>query len=328
MKGLQLSDYGDPAQVVKLVDVPDFGAPGPDEIIIEVEASPVEPTDLYIIAGVYGLLPPLPHLLGAQGVGRVAAIGRKVKHLKEGDRTIVPPLTNAWVSRVKTNAQWLRPLPKGDVNQLSMLGINPPTAYLLLTEFVQLKRGDWVIQTAANSSVGRSLIAIAKARGIRTVNVVRRPELLEELKALGGDVVLVDGPDLPKRIAAATDNAKITLALDGVGGSATQRLLSSMVVYGTVIVWSGMSGEPSSVAGPHLVFSGQTVRGFWIVNWFQVPGNIDRVGAIYEELAPLIASGAISMPVAGEFRLDQYPEALALAAKYSGKAIFLPNARD
>src|SRR5690242_15723209 len=99
MKGLQLTAYGDPAQVVRLVDVPDVGAPGPDEVIIEVEASPVDPTDLYIIAGVYGELPPLPHFLGCEGVGRVVAVGREVKHLKHGDRTIVPPLGNAWVGR-------------------------------------------------------------------------------------------------------------------------------------------------------------------------------------------------------------------------------------
>ena len=327
MKGLQLTAYGDPSAVVELVEVPDVGAPGPDEVVIDVEASPVEPTDLYIIAGVYGQLPPLPHLLGAQGVGRVSAAGRDVKHLKEGDRTLVPPLSNAWVNQVKTSAPWLRPLPEGDVSQLSMLGINPPTAYLLLTEFVQLKPGDWVIQNGASSGVGRSVIAVAKAQDIKTVNVVRRPELVDELKALGGDIVLVDGPDLPQRIAAATDKAKISLALDGVGGSATQHLLDSIVLYGTVVVYADMSGEPFTVSGPQLLFSGQTIRGFWIVNWFQAQTSFDKVTAVYQELAPIVASGALSFPIVGEYSLEQYPEALAVAAKYRGKAIFKPNAR-
>lgn len=88
-----------------------------------------------------------------------------------------------------------------------------------------------------------------------------------------------------------------------------------------------MSGEPAAIPPPHMVFTGQVVRGFWIVNWLKIPGNLERFGAICEELAPLIASGGISMPVAGEFSLDQYPEALALAAKYRGKAIFRPNIR-
>lgn len=138
MKGLQIAEYGKPADVVKLVEIPEVGAPGPDEIVIDVVASSIEPTDLYMAEGIYAYLPPLPHLLGCQGVGRVSAVGRGVRGLKEGDLTLVPPLSNAWVNRVKTNAPWLRPLPKGDVNQLSMLGINPPTAYLLLTYFVPL----------------------------------------------------------------------------------------------------------------------------------------------------------------------------------------------
>ncbi len=253
MQGLQLTGYGDPADVIKLVDVPDVGAPRPDEVVIDVEASPVEPTDLYIVAGVYGLLPPLPHLLGAQGAGRVSAVGRNVKYLKEGDRCMVPPLSSAWVNKVKAEASFLRPLPSGDVNQLSMLGINPLTAYLLLTEFRPLKAGDWIIQNGANSSVGRAVIPIAKARGIRTVSVVRRLELVDEMTALGGDVVLIDGLDLPRRIAAATDKAKIELALDSVGGLATQRLLNSIVLQGTVIVYSAMSGEPLAVSNPPLV---------------------------------------------------------------------------
>ncbi|MGH1574894.1 alcohol dehydrogenase catalytic domain-containing protein [Methylobacterium sp. P31] len=118
----------------------------------------------------------MPHLLGCEGVGRVTAVGPDVEHLKPGDLTVVPPLSNAWVERVKVSASWLRPLPAGDVEQLSLLGINPPTAALLLSEFVTLKAGDWVVVTAANSAVGRSLVPIARSRGIRTVCVVRRPE--------------------------------------------------------------------------------------------------------------------------------------------------------
>lgn len=323
MKSIQLSAYGDPAEVVKLVDVPDVGAPGPDEIVIDLEAAPVEPSDLYMIAGIYGNLPPLPHILGIQGVGRVSALGRNVKHLKEGDRTLVPPFEPSWVERVKTNATWLRALPNADVNQLSMLGINPATAYLILTEFVQLKPGSWVVQNAANSSVGRAVIAIAKARNLKTVNVVRRAEVVDEIKALGGDVVLVDGPDLPERIASATGHAAIALGLDGVGGDATQNLLSSVSLYGTVVVWSGMSGAPFTASGPRLLFFDQTIRGFWIFNYFRAP-NLEKVTAMYEELVPLVVSGALTFPVSGEYSFEQHQDAIKVAEKYSGKAILKP----
>jgi NADPH:quinone reductase-like Zn-dependent oxidoreductase len=325
MKGLQLVAYGDPAQVIKLIDVPEFGSVEANDIVIDIEASAIEPTDQYIIAGVYGELPPLPHLLGCTGVGRVSAIGRDVKHLKVGDRTIAPMKSNAWVTRIKTDATWLRALPDGDVNQLAMLGMNPVTALLLLTDFVKLNAGDWVISTAANSAIGRSVIPIAKARGLRTVNIVRRLELVDEIKALGGDVVLVSGPDLVTRIAAATDNAKIKLALDGVGGETTQQLVDALTVYGAVVIWSGMGGALSPINNIPIIFTGKSLHGFWIMNWLRIPGNPERLGAIYDELAPLVASGKISFPIVGEFRLDQYVEALALAGKYRGKVIFHPN---
>lgn len=228
MKALQLTAYGEPGDVVKLVDLPDFGSPEADEIIIRIEASAIEPTDQYIIAGIYGELPPLPHFLGCTGVGRVVAVGGNVEHLKVGDRTLIPINGYGWAEYVKTTAKWLRALPDGDVNQLSMLGMNPMTALLLLTEFAKLERGDWLISTAANSAVGRAVIPIARKRGYRTVNLVRRPELIDELKALGGDVVLVDGPDLSARIAAETGQPKFPLVLDGVGGATTQRLLDCL----------------------------------------------------------------------------------------------------
>ena len=97
MKSIQLTAYGNPADVVTLVDVPDVSTPGPEEVVIDVEAAPVDPSDLYMIAGTYGNLPPLPHILGIEGVGRVSARGRNVQHLKEGDRTLVPPFTPSWV---------------------------------------------------------------------------------------------------------------------------------------------------------------------------------------------------------------------------------------
>ena len=128
---------------------------------------------------------------GTEGAGRVVAVGSDIKHLREGDRTLVPFLHPAWAERIKTDAPWRRPLPPGDVNQVAMLGVNPPTAYRLLTDIVKLPPGSWVIQNAGNSSVGRATIAIAKPLGLRTVNVVRRDEAVAELKALGGDVVVV-----------------------------------------------------------------------------------------------------------------------------------------
>jgi len=325
MKAIQLQGYGDPAEVVRLVDVPVVGAPGPDEFIIDVEATPINGTDFMMMAGIYGFQPPLPHILGVEGVGRVSAVGRNVKHVREGDRTLIPPATPSWVERVKTDAAWLRPLPNADVSQLAMLGINPPTAYLLLTEFGPLNPGDWIIQNGATSSVGRSVVVLAKAMGIKTVNVVRREESIAEIKALGGDIVLVDGADLPKRVAQETGHAKIALAFDMVGGEATLNLLQSITFNGTVVLYSALSRKPFIGSSPQMIFNQQTIRGFWLVNWFKA-AKPDAVIAGYEQLASLIASGAISASIAGTYSFDKFPEALALASRFSGgKVILTPH---
>lgn len=124
----------------------------------------------------------------------------------------------------------MRPLPdQADPLQLSMMTINPPTAALLSSEFVTLRPGDWVIQNAANSAVGLYLVQLARIRGYRTVNVVRRPDAAAAVRDTGGDVVLVDGEDLATRVVEATDGAAIHLGIDAVGGPASGRLATRCV---------------------------------------------------------------------------------------------------
>src|SRR5258708_10811845 len=181
MKAIQIQAFGKPTDVAQCVNIADVGAPDANEVVVPLEASPINQYDLLMIAGGYGYSPPLPAIVGTEGAGRVIAVGSGVKHLKEGDRTLVPFLHPAWAERVKTNAPWLRPLPPGDVNQFAMMGVNPPTAYLLLTDIVKLPGGSWVIQNGANSGVGRSPTPGAKWRRRKTVHRVRAAEMRTEI---------------------------------------------------------------------------------------------------------------------------------------------------
>ena len=320
MQAIQIEAFGNPAEVLKVVDVPDVGVPAEGEVVIALEASPINMSDLLMIAGRYGYRPKLPSVMGTEGVGRVIAVGSGVTHLKQGDRTLVPYPSPAWAERIKADASRLRPLPGGDVHQLAMLGINPPTAYLMLTDFVTLPSGSWVIQNSANSGVGRALIAIAKSLGLRTVNVVRRDDVVAEIKAIGGDVVLVDGPDLAKRVAAETGNARIALAIDGVADTATMNLLGCLAETGLLVFYSAISGKPFVGAAQHLIFRDISIRGFWLANWFNA-AKPDQITQMYDRLTPLVASGAISTPIAGTYRFAEIAEAVAVASKNRGKAL-------
>jgi NADPH:quinone reductase-like Zn-dependent oxidoreductase len=325
MKAIQIKEFGNPTDVARCVDIADVGAPGANEVVIAVEASPINPYDLMLIAGTYGYRPPLPSVVGTEGVGRVMAVGAGVKHLKEGDRTLVPFLHPPWAERVKVNAPWLRPLPPGDVKQFAMMGVNPPTAYLLLTDIVELPRGSWVIQSGASSGVGRAVVAIAKTLGLRTVNIVRRSETVAAVKALGGDVVLVDAADLPKRVAAETGNATMALALDGVADTSPLNLMSCLPDGGVLVSYGTAGYKPMVVNPGNLIFRKQTIRGYWLRFWYQ-SARPEEITAMFDRLAPLVASGAIATPVVASYRLDQVAEALAKAAESRGRVLFVPRA--
>jgi NADPH:quinone reductase-like Zn-dependent oxidoreductase len=232
----------------------------------------------------------------------------------------VPYPAPAWAERIKADASRLRPLPGGDIQQFAMLGINPPTAYLVLTDFVSLPSGSWVIQNSANSGVGRALIPIAKSLGLKTVNVVRRDDVVAEIKAIGGDVVLVDGPDLAKRVAAETGNAPIALAADGVGDVSTANLLECLAEKGVHVFYSMMSGKPPVVPARQLIYRDISMRGFWLANWFR-DAEPDQITEMYDRLTPLVASGAISAPIAGTYRFAEIAEAVAVASKSRGKVL-------
>ena len=150
-----------------------------------------------------------------------------------------------------------------------MMTINPPTAALLLSEFVSLQPGEWVIQNAANSAVGLYLVQLARYRGYRTVNVVRREDAAEVVQENGGEVVLLDGEDLAQRVSAATDGAQIRLGIDAVAGAATGHLADCLCESATLVSYGRMSGEPCRVQPDAFVFRDLTLRGFWLARWFQ-----------------------------------------------------------
>ncbi len=315
-----------PQDVIACVDLV-LAPPAADEVLIEVLAAPINPSDVLTLTGQYGMLPPLPAVGGNEGIGRVAQVGVEVTRLAAGQRVLLPVGSGTWCTHMLAKASKLVPLPAvGDALQLAMLTVNPPTAWLLLSEFVALEAGDWVIQNAANSAVGGYLIQIAKRRGLRTVNVVRRESAVAALQEAGGHVVLVDGPDLAKRVAAATDKAKIKLGIDAVGGSATEHIALSVAVGGTVVNYGAMSGEPCTISPGAFVFRDITLRGFWLAHWFRT-STVEKQQVLFATLTQRIAAGDMSTKIEATFALDQIKDAVAAAAagERDGKVLLTPN---
>ncbi|MGZ3459309.1 MAG: zinc-dependent alcohol dehydrogenase family protein [Archangium sp.] len=324
MKAVRFSAFGPPLNVVQVVDEQP-GPLAPGEALVEVLATPINPSDVATLGGLYGVLPKLPAVPGNEGVGRVVDVSGSTA-VRPGQRVFLPMGAGTWRTHLKAKAERLLPVPEGvDLLQMAMLSINPPTAELLLRDFVTLRPGEWVLQDAANSAVGRYLITLAKRAGYRTVNVVRREELVPELRALGADVVLVDGPDLPAKVREATGGTELRLAIDAVGGSATTRLGDCLSQGGMVVNYGAMSGKGPSLSSAATIFKDVTLRGFWLVHWMNKTPRQEQA-ALMRKLAELVKEGVLRAPVDATFPLENIREALARAMESGrqGKVLLTP----
>ena len=323
MLAAQFSTFGRPHEVIELIELPDPGEPGPGEAIVDAELFPINPADLLALEGNYGATKPsLPAIPGSEGVGRISRVGPDVIHLAVGDRVLLPG-PGTWRARFKAPGNTLFALPAHvDPRQLAMLRVNPPTAHLMLHDFVVPRPGQWVIQNAANSGVGHCLIRLAREAGLRTVNVVRRPELVAPLRAFGADEVLVDGPDLDQRVRAAIDGGALPLAIDAVGGSGTQRLARCLDDGGTVVNYGVLSGEACVMDARDTVFRDVSLRGFWLRRWFmQTPP--ERIAVLFRALAAKVADGTLKVDIEAVYPIRRIKEAVAHAARggRSGKIL-------
>jgi NADPH:quinone reductase-like Zn-dependent oxidoreductase len=317
MLAAQLKAYGDPIENIEVVEVPEPGDPSTGEVLIAIEYSPINPADLLLMRGYYSLRPMLPAIIGNEGVGTIIAVGPGVSNVKLGDRVVAPLSSFVWREQIILPAEGLAPLPpSADARQLSMLTVNPVTAQLLLSEFVGLRPGDWIVQNAANSGVGRSVLAIARDRGFRTINIVRRQEAADELKALGGDIALVDGPDLVERVRTAIGDEPVRLGLDGVSGQATATLASIVGQGGFVVCYGAMSGTPPTANPGDLIYKQLKIGGFFLGS----PEHVTKFPALITEGARLIVSGKLSVPVAGIYPVSDIKHAIA-HAQAGGKVL-------
>jgi NADPH:quinone reductase-like Zn-dependent oxidoreductase len=326
MKIARFSAFGRPEAVIECVEVADPPAPKADEVSLDVVAFPINPADLLTIEGLYAARPPLPACPGAECVARVRAVGDAVDDVRVGD-FVIPLDRENWVQRKVSKANRLIKAPAGVAPlQLAMLKVNPPTAYLMMTKYAKLSPGEWILQTAANSGVGHCLVQLAKAEGLKTINVVRREGLADELIRLGADTVLVDGPDLAQHITAATDGAPIRLAIDAVGGTQIVRFGDALADEAVVLNYGRLSGENPQLSGHQCVFKRIVLTGFWLVPWLQKLSR-PEVAALYDGLARRMAAGTLRVAVEKTFPLEEIKQAVALAGAYrrGGKVLVTPN---
>jgi len=325
MRQLQLMAHGEPSDVIELTRVSEPPL-GQEDVLISMEAAPLNPSDFLFVRGMYGVRPAFPSSVGAEGVGRVAKIGSKVDVALQGKRVLIIPTyeQGTWADQVVAPVRNIVPMSdEADPLQLSMIGINPVTAYLLLNRYVSLMPGDWIGQTAANSAMGQYIIALAKLAGVKTLNVVRRQEATEEVRQLGGDRVVLQGDNLDKDIEEALDGKKLSLVLDTVGGTPVGELAKSLKTGGSIVVYAIQSGRFPVISPGDFIYRGLSLHGFWLINWIRNAPRTE-IQEIYQKVGGLVADGSLSAAVEQVYPLEEFKEAVeqSLKSNRSGKILF------
>jgi len=324
---LGYSEYGDPTQVVSLVKENISCDLQPGQVLAKYLLSPVNPADINILQGTYPIRPPLPATGGGEGVAEVVSVGGD-SDLAPGD-WVVParPMVGTWRSHVVGDSDDFIKIR----NDIPVLGaatmlINPCSAYRMLIDFIKLKPGDVVIQNGANSAVGQAVMQIARTMDVKTVNVVRDREDIDELKQrleeLGGDIILTEKEVRSTQLFKSGQVPRPILGLNCVGGESSTEMCKILGPGGVMVTYGGMSRKPVSLATSHLIFKQIQLHGFWLGQWKQRQGRSEARLEMYEVVGDMIGQGLIQPPQCQMVGLDRYQEVLEntlkgfLPAKY------------
>src|SRR5438067_1828644 len=323
IKAIVYERHGNPAEVLQIKTEP-WPEPDVDEAIVATRAAPINPADINAIEGKYPGRREVPAVPGFEGAGVVVEVGANVSTIVKGALVILPHNIGTWREALAVEASELVAVPPEiEPVHAAMLKINPMTAWRLLHDYVDLARGDWLIQNAGNSAAGRAVIQVAHELGYKTVNVVRRAELVDELRAEGGDVVLVDGEKLRDEVKNATGSAPIRLGLNSVGGDSALRLSNCLAFGGTLVSFGAMSLQPLKIPTGLLIFKDLRFRGIWINKWYDSATEDERMEA-FRPLFGMAKRGLLKTKVDKSYPLEDAKAAVAHAGqgKRNGKVIF------
>ena len=325
---LKLTHYGPPEESLKLIECPEE-SPGPEEAIVHIDAVGMHIADSLTARGTEKLKP-VPCIPGFEGVGSVKKVGAKVVGLKEGDKVLLPMGTGAMTQQLKITASSLTQVPEpcAPDEQLALITVNGFTAYFLLRDYLPLKEGDWVIQNAANSNVGRYLIALAKREGFRTLNIVRRKSLIPELIELGATEVILDSEHMNKETLEKIHSKNIKLGIDAVAGEATEKLANSISEEGLIVNYGTVTKEMCHISFWSLFRKKITLRGMSTLNGFESRTE-ERVKEIHQNLTVLANQSLLQTKIAAKYGIEDYLKAYnhidRTGTERDGKIVLLPN---
>jgi NADPH:quinone reductase-like Zn-dependent oxidoreductase len=321
MKAVVFEHFGDPAEVLHIKDV-EPPKPQKGHVRVRMLASPVNPSDLLFIQGRYGLRAKSPATPGFEGVGLVEESGGGVLGwLRKGKRVaVLNDRAGNWQEQTVVPSRQVVPVPSGlSDEQAATFFVNPATAIAVIRHVLQVRRGEWLLQSAAGGALGKMIIRLAKRDGVKTINIVRRREQIDELKRLGGDQVLceADGP-ITEQVLRATEGKGVRYAMDPVGGETGSAVVASLGAGGHAVLFGLLSGQPITVDPRFLISGSKKVEGFWLTDWAKRQSILTML-KLFRQVGALMKDNVLSSDLGEIFPMDRVQDAVREAAR-PGKA--------
>lgn len=317
MKAIVCERWGEPEEVLQVRDVPE-PVPGRGEVRVRMIASPINPSDLSMVRGLYGRQPPLPATPGFEGVGVVEAGSGLLARRVMGRRVAVLNSSGSgnWKEHVIIPARQAVPVPKElSDEQAATFFVNPATALILTRYVLQVPPGAWLLQTAAGSTLGRMIIHLGQRYGFRTLNVVRRPEQAEELRRMGGTATIATNDEsLTERVQSLTGGEDVHYAIDAVSGATASQIVGVLSRGGRLVVYGTLAGEPMSLDSRALMVGQKRVEGFWLSEWVRDQKPWTMLW-LFRKIGKLMRAGVLGSDVCKSFALTDIHAAVSQAAQ-------------
>lgn len=293
MKAWRVAELGEPAEAMRLVEVPD-PEPGPGRLVVRVLAAPANFPDVLLCRGEYQLKPELPFTPGVELCGEVMAVGEGVTRFAVGDRVIgagVFPY-GGFAEQALMDQATTFPAPAAlDDAEAASLYIGYQTGWFALHRRARLQAGETLLVHAAAGGVGSAAVQLGKAAGATVIGVVGGPEKAEVARALGADVVVdrhAEGAagDWVAVVKEHTGGRGADVIYDPVGGDTYQRSTKCVAFEGRILVIGFAGGEIQSAALNHALIKNYSILGLhWGLYNLVDPGAVAECHAALTDLA-------------------------------------------
>lgn len=329
MHAVQVTEFGS-YEKAQVADVADPVA-GPGQVLIDVQAAPLNFVDLLVIGGKYQFLPPLPFTPGKGPAGLVKALGEGVSDLKVGDRVLAMAESGGYAQLCVVDAKSCYALPDTmSFPEAAASSLVYDTSWFALRERARLAPGETVLVLGASGGVGLASVQLAKAMGARVLGAIANMDKAQLVRDAGADDIIdLSAPDLHEslraQVKAANEGKGADIILDMLGGDFFDAAIRALAWCGRLVIIGFAAGRIPTLKMNYLLVKNIEVSGLQVSDYRKrMPG---RVNDCYAEVFGLFESGKLKAPPFETLGLDDFRVGLRKIEqrRATGRVVLLPQ---